>query len=638
MITVIPLTRQKVHEILTYYTASEPPVGAIVSVPLRSKSIHAIVASIQPVESMKTAIRKASFEFKKLGAIKTTRFLPEYFMHSVSKLADYSATTTGAVIKCIVNELILDNSGKIDIPAQNIPGRTSTKAKEVYAVQGNDDDRISSWRSLIRQEFARQKSVVFYLPTVDDAKWLESNLKKGIEEYIFMLNGGLTKKRFVDVWQNIATNEHPIVVMTVGSFGILPRNDIETVIIEREGSRGWISQRSPYLDLRLAIETISINNKQKLYLSDSVLRIETLYRVENGEVMAGSPFKWRSVSPARDIVVNMVKETTDNHSGKEEKPKEFLAVSEQLERLIADNKEENTRMFIYASRRGLASITVCNDCETVVTCNNCSSPVVLHTSKQSGINFFLCHKCGERRSADEKCKKCDGWRLTPLGVGTDRIYKEIKERLPNVEIFRIDADEVKDDKEAEAIIDRFKARPGSVLVGTEMAVSILPEKIDHAVIASVDSLFSLPDFRIPEKINHLIVRLRALSERTVMLQTRRPQEKVFEYAIKGNISDFYRNEIDERKKFNYPPYSTLVKITIEGKKEPIADKMAELKKIIDPYEVDVFPAFTATIKGRSIIHGLVKINGFRRMDHELSMKLKALSPDVAVKVDPESLL
>jgi primosomal protein N' len=171
-----------------------------------------------------------------------------------------------------------------------------------------------------------------------------------------------------------------------------------------------------------------------------------------------------------------------------------------------------------------------------------------------------------------------------------------------------------------------------------MTLSYLRDKIDHIAIASIDSLFALPDFRIQEKIMHTITRLRALATRTIQVQTRLPTEKVFEYAMKGNLSDFYRSTLEDRAAFKYPPFSILIKITIEGKKDSISEAMAKVQESLTPYQVDVFPAFTSTVRGSSVIHGLIKVETHSWPDPDLVAKLRALPPSVFIRIGPETLL
>ncbi len=675
IITVIPLSRSKVAEELIYFTSSDITIGDVVSVPLRKKYISAIVTKIESAEDLKSDLKKATFEIKKIDKVKSTKFFPSSFIQSCKTIANYYSTSTGSVIDAIVSNDILENIGKIKAPVENHNPKievNSTKSKttginvntenkfgsRIFAVQGDDTDRISAWRSLIRQEFANKKSVVIYVPTIEDCNQFFSALEKGIDDYIFILNSSLTSKKVLSTWRAIAETDHPIVIIATGSFSILPRSDIRTLIVERENGRGWIQQKLPYLDIRHALIECARANHQSIYLADSLLRLETLHQVENESYEEGSPFKWRSVSLAEDLLIDMKNEkrefapntsqisdahiaengSRNNFKKNENIPSRFRVLSNELKALIARNHVENTHLFIFALRRGHSPITACDDCGTIVTCRNCSRTVVLHTSPESGKNYFMCHTCGERRSADENCIVCNSWRLTPLGIGIDKVNDEIAKDFPDIEIIKIDADSTKTNKEIDEKIEKFKSRPGSILLGTELALQYLNEKIDHVAIVSLDSLFSLPDFRIQEKVMYNLVRLRAQATRSILVQTRKIDQKVFEYGLKGNLSDFYRTTVDERKLYDYPPFSILIKITIEGKKEEIAKDMASVAKFLQPQELDIFPAFTSTVRGKSVIHGLIKVASHAWPDAELSNKLRSLPPNVMVKINPESLL
>jgi len=644
ILTVIPLTHAKgVPPELSYFTAADVPVGAIVSVPLRSKSIHAIVTRTESAEDQKLGIKNAPFAIRKLGRVKATAFFPPIFIETSRQLASYYAGTLGSVIGALMSDSILENTSKLvpPLPSQASFGMTDAvkpgdakpraiESERVYAIQGDDADRMSSWRSLIRQEFARKKSIAIYVPSVEDCRSIYSELEKGIEGYIYMLHGSLTPKKAVETWTKIADTDHPVVVVATGSFSLLPRGDVSTVIIEREGGRGWIMQKSPYLDMRRAIESVARNMNQIVFIADSMLRAETLHRLDSGDLEQGSPFKWRSISDAKDSLIDMkAYKAVENR---------FKVISPELEKLIQDNREQSTHLFILSSRRGHSTVTVCDDCETVVLCRNCSAPVVLHTSQETGKNFFMCHKCGERRSADETCTVCGGWRLTPLGIGVDRVHEEIGARFPGAEVFRVDADTTTTEKQVAEALQKWRERPGSILLGTEMALLHLSGKVDHTAVVSMDSLFALPDFRINEKVMYTLARLRALSTRSILVQTRKPEEKVFEYALKGNLSDFYRALAAERKQFAYPPFSVLVKLTIEGKKDAIALAMSEAEKALTPQELDIFPAFTATVRGNSVIHGLMKIEPHAWPDPDLVAKLRSLPTSISIKVNPDSLL
>lgn len=637
IITVIPITRQKVAATLSYFTAEEVPVGAVVSVPLRSKNIHAIVAESRVAEDIKAEIKTAPFEIRKLGKVKAGSFLSNGFIASCKVMADYYATNMGTLLSVLLPETIMENAHRIapPLPAQPSFLDGTPNPQETYAVQGEDADRMSSWKSLIRQQFARKKSIAIYAPSVEDVRQIFAALEKGIEGYIYVIHGGLPKKKIIDTWTEIAETKHPVVVIATPSFSVLPRGDIESVVLERENGRGWMTMRAPYLDLRMVIESIARRERRTVFVADAMLRIETLYRLEKGEISEGTPFKWRSVGTTTDTLVSM------NHDKAVPGIKvdgQFQVLSDELENLIRKNREESTHLFIMSSRRGLATLTVCSDCENIVSCVKCGTPVVLHVSKQSGRNFYMCHSCGERRAAEDICAVCAGMRLTPLGVGTERVASEIRKIFPEVEVFQVDADTTSTEKQVVSAIEGWRAAPGTVLVGTETALTHLYGQVDHVAVASLDSLFALPDFRIQERLMYMLVRLRSIARQTITVQTRRPEEKVFEYGLKGNLSDFYRSVLAERKRFEYPPFSLIIKITLEGDKATIAKEMGELQAYFAPHEIEVFPAFTTTSRGTSLIHGVIRIREGQWPDMDLVEKFREMPPSISIKINPESLL
>ena len=638
VIEVIPISRAIGTNTLSYFTTKEVPIGAIVNVPLRSKNIHAIVSSVRKAEDMKGEIKSAKYTLKKINKIKSTEFFSKAYMNMLKEISEYYATSIGSVIDVLVPDYILKNTNKLigslsDANANQIELRT---VKEKYVVQGDDDERYGTWKSLIRQEFAKKRSVFFLLPTIEDAERTFELLEKGVEGYAFLLHGSLSPKKIVEVWNNIVQETHPVVVIATGGFLSLPRIDIETIVIERESSKTYKIPRRPFLDIRHVAETLAEKRSIKVFIADNFLRVETLWRENQGEVVQASPFKFRSLSTASDALIDMKLNKTSNSS--------FRILSEEVENLILKTKNDSEQMIILATRRGMAPSTVCGDCQNIVTCNNCSSPVVLHKvpgktgHSADDKNFFMCHRCGERRSTEEYCKVCGSWKLGVVGIGIDLVVDKIKDKFPDISIFQIDSDSVKAEKSIKSIVQKFKAKPGSILIGTEMMLQYLHEKVENSAIISLDSLFALPDFRIQEKILYMLIRIRTLTTRRFIVQTRKSDEKVFEYGLKGNMSDFYRESIEERKRFNYPPFTTLIKLTLEGKRDEIVRQMEEAQDILDPFEVEVFPAFTQTVKGNQVLHGLLRLNREKWPDITLREKIQSLPPSVIVKVDPETLL
>jgi primosomal protein N' (replication factor Y) len=245
-----------------------------------------------------------------------------------------------------------------------------------------------------------------------------------------MIHSGMSKKRIEEEWQRARDANHPIIYVSTPGFSMIPRDDISVIIIEQEASRMYFAGWSPKIDWRMAIEKYGSLIGARVVLGDTLLRIETLARRDKGLISDISQAVFRVEKAPQTIVVNM--------NDKEHKIKDgFKLISEELWSMIDYAKKKNERMVIFCSRRGLSPQTLCGDCGKTVMCTRCSSPVVLHQPK-SGDRFFLCHHCGEKRSALEACKNCGGWKLTTLGIGIDAIGTMVEKKYPDSKFYSID--------------------------------------------------------------------------------------------------------------------------------------------------------------------------------------------------------
>lgn len=630
IVKVVPIARGIGKETLSYFTTSEVKPGAVVKVPVRNRTISGLVVAVEPASELKAELRSSAFSMRKIGKLKMLPIFLPAFIDAAKDAADYSASSTGNVLASITSRTILEESEQIsDKKIATIEHEMADLAPEPYTLQADEDERIAHYKSLIREQFAKKRSIFFCLPTIQDTKKIFEQLSKGIEEYTIVLNSALSKKELIGNWNKILEHEHPVLVIATGAFMGVPRHDFGMIIVERESSTSYKLQTRPYLDIRTFAEFFARRIQAKLIFGDILLRTETLWRTKNGEMAELSPLKFRSISTAKEQIIDMKKYKLMDTP-------EFRIISDELEELIKKNKENNEHMFIFAARRGLAPMTVCGDCATTVICGRCSAPTILHHGLDG--NYFLCHRCGERRSAEERCRLCGSWKLTTLGIGIELIEDVLKNMFPDLKIFRMDKDSVTTHKQALAVTNQFYNSPGSILLGTEMALLYLEKPINNAGVTSIDSLFSIPDFRITERIMNILLKIRALTQQTYIVQTRSRDQRVFDYATKGNLMDFYRDELDERKKLNYPPFSTLIKLSIRGPKFRVDEEMKKVELALHEYEPVIFPAFIDTVKNKSIMHALIKLPHTDWISKPLLQKLLSLPPHVAINIDPESLL
>jgi len=641
LVYVVPIARGVGKEYLTYYTAKNVQPGSIVSVPIRSRTKHALVVHTEPAGDLKAQVKSSAYALKKVHSVNAQQFFLPSFIRAAQTAADYFAHTTGSVLSALTPaaihtfpETIFRKQGSI---AQEHPKDTETKTEQ-YLIQASDAERISTYKSIIREEFAQKNSVFFCLPEISEIEQVAETLERGIEEYTYIFHSSMTKKAITEQWKKILKVDHPVLIIATGQFLSLPRTDIHTIIVEKESSRAYKQTSRPFVDMRTFAELLAQETQARLIMGDIFLRPETLYRARHGAFAEFAPLVFRPLSSAQQQVIDMRPYT---EAIKNKRVKKLDIVSKELHAVIEEQRNQSEHLFILTARRGLHPITICNDCGTVHMCEHCSAPTVLHKPKTTGKidkNAAVCHKCGTRQTASDVCGNCGGWRLTTLGAGIEYVEEEITRLYPDTTIFRLDRDTATTHKKAKEIRDAFYNTPGSIMLGTEMAVSYLNQDVAHVAVVSIDSLFTIPDFRINERVFTLLIRLREKATKQFLIQTRDIENRIFSYATKGNMIDFYREEIAERKILKYPPFVTLIKIALEGPRQSVETQATRIADTLTAYETESYPAFTTTVKGKYRHNVLIKIPHGEWIDPFVLRTLRELPQSASISVDPEDVL
>ncbi len=637
VVTVIPISRGIPLDELSYFSASELPRGALANVPLKGRRIRAIVLSSVSAKEAKADIKSAEWSLKKLEQVQSRPFFSPEFIRAIETTSAYHAASMGATLFSVVPQALfsLPHDSETSQCSERTPNERDIYHEEI-AFQDVDEERLAAYKSLIREMFAKGLSVFFILPSQQDIEHVYQSLERGIRDYTFVLHGGLSARELNKRWEKATNDAHPVLVIATAFFLSLPRHDIGAIILDKESSHAYKLSARPFIDLRHFVNAYAGEIRARVIYGDIFLRVETLARHEKGEIHALARPKFRLLSTAKHDVVDMRKTGEQPATGR------VAIYSPELVDLIEEHREHGTHLFVLAVRKGYAPMTVCGDCGTVLDCVRCSAPMVLHEKKRGNDEeperVFLCHRCGMERDSDVTCAHCGGWRMVPLGIGIEQAHEALKKRYPDMPVFRLDGDSVSTHKEALERTREFYETPGSVLLGTEMALPYLTEPIEYSAILSVNSLLTIPDFRITERIFRLLLSIRAKTERAMLLQTRDDPKDVFSLALSGNIAEFFRGEMEERKRFDYPPFSVFIKFTFEGKQEDGVAAMETVEHTFSDFHPVAFPAFIARTKGKYRMHALLSIPTEKWPDETIIARIKALPPEIVVRIDPESVI
>ncbi len=649
IIECLPIAKINGLETLTYFSGTSFEAGSLVKIPVRGSLKLALVLESRRADQNRAEIRSANFALKKIDSAWSNKFLKKEFLEASQETARYFSVNVGAVISQLLPAVILQNpkllfpekkdAGANNLELKNEEVEKDKEKKEVLALQTENEDRFAHYRALVREDFASKKSVFLCLPQNESVEKAREKIERGIEQYVVVLNSNLNKSELGKELRKAMSKKHPVLVVATASWLFLPRDDWGTIVIEEENNKGWQTFVRPFTDLRFFAESLGKKQANRVILGDSVLSINTLWRHKEKSLSEFETVKWRLQSQIKTEVLDLRKAKPEK-AQEEKKKEEWRALSPQLLERLKESLDIEGNVFVFASRKGIAPIIICRDCNNRIVCNNCESPMTLH--KLHDQNIFKCHQCGEIRDPNELCPICQSWNLVALGAGIDKVADELRKHFPEIEkrgkIFELHGDSASTANKARGIASDFESGRGNILVGTEMAFSYLRKKVHTSAISSLDSLFAIPDFQIRERIFRIITEIKNMTKEIMLVQSRNTEDPTIRLALSGNLADFYRSEIEDRQNLNYPPFSIFIKITVRGTKDFVTKETEKMKSLFENWEPAIFSSVHEKKGKQMAVNAVLKIRQENFPDPHLSRILEVLPPHFEIKVNPENLL
>jgi primosomal protein N' (replication factor Y) len=279
-------------------------------------------------------------------------------------------------------------------------------------------------------------------------------------------------------------------------------------------------------------------------------------------------------------------------------------------------------------------------------CPNCDVGLVLHRPSR-----LRCHHCGHAEPAPQTCPACGSPELARLGAGTQRLERELRKRVPELEPIRLDADTTARPGALAAALTRFAATGRTVLLGTQMvAKGHHFAGVELAAVVDADAGLALPDFRAEERTFQLLTQLAGRSGRDapgrVVVQTFQPDARAIAFAARHDVAGFLEGELERRRLLGYPPFRHLVRILVTGP-EPEAPlrALAEIRGGRAGAGGDLLgPAPVLRLRGRHGAQLVAKTERPRAFATRAAQLLAAAAPAMrrdgltaVVDVDPQSV-
>jgi primosomal protein N' (replication factor Y) (superfamily II helicase) len=326
-----------------------------------------------------------------------------------------------------------------------------------------------------------------------------------------------------------------------------------------------------------------------------------------------------------------------------------VILSEALAAGLRDRIERKEQAIVLLNRRGFATVVFCRQCAHTLECPNCSVSLTVHKA----IRRARCHYCNYSISIPVKCVKCAGPYLEQMGFGTERVEAEIRGLLPAARVARVDRDTIRRRGAITGLLSRFAAGELDVLVGTQMIAKghDFP-RVTLVGVISADVGLGMADFRAGERTFQLLTQVAGRAGRGELLgeavvQTLYPTHYSIRHACSQDYGAFFADEIEFRRRMNYPPVVAMINVVIkaktrEGAMADAADIVRALRWGGEPYRVlGPAPAPLSRLKGEYRAQLFVKGSHRATMRKALVAALES-RPEIrrrtVIDVDPMSVL
>ncbi|MCF7815610.1 MAG: hypothetical protein K9M10_01640 [Candidatus Pacebacteria bacterium] len=627
VITVVPLKRGIGLDTLSYFGSTDYPKGTMLTIPIRNNMVLGLVTDSKEVSAAKTALRAATFSLRKLPPQTHSAILGKAYIDTARELANYYASPLGGILYNLLAPDI--RNGDIPLPHTHHVNSPQAHAPQVLAAKKRD--RFLTYRSLVRETFAHSGSVLCVVPTSTEADELKDALLQGIGDRIIMFTSAMTKTQLKKSYELLEDFSKTKLIISTPSHSLLERHDITVVIIEHSRSPYYKELNRPYIDYRDALRIHAKHTGRKLIFADLLIRAEEeAYRRNETYTTLGEECK-RIDLPGKLEIIEMTRTEPTSMP--------FRLFSEQVLTAINDVKKKKGRIFMFAARRGLAPVVACMDCGYIFRSPESGAPYSLIRTTKDGLEerWFICSTSGEKIKAQDTCPSCNSWKLRERGIGIQQVYDELHKVLPDIPTILFDHITARTYKKATFLRDSFYKEKGVILLGTHMSVPYLTNEVDLSIIVNMDALLATPTWRLEEENLSLLLRLREVTVGNVFVQTRSPLTNVLQYAKHGTVEQFYSEELELRKSFNYPPYATFVHFTWQGSQDAvkkIEDDLIELFK-----EFPLSPYQNPTSTGQStIMYGLIRVPNNEWPNKKIAALLSRVPPTVRVVINPDKIV
>lgn len=482
------------------------------------------------------------------------------------------------------------------------------KENEVCLLHGvTSSGKTNIYIKLIEAYIKAGKQVLYMLPEIALTSQVIRRLQKHFGGYIGIYHSKFSQNERIEIWNKVKSGELSIVLGARSSL-FLPFQHLGLVICDEEHDTSYKQQDpAPRYNGRDAAIYYATLFQAKVLLGSGTPSVESYYNATTG--------KYGMVALMQrygDLKLPPIEFIDTRKIVQKDKGKIMLtpALIDKVNEVVAKGRQ----VILFQNRRGYSPYMVCEICGWIPHCNHCDVSLTFHKLS----NKLICHYCGSSYPPLHTCVACGNDKFVQRNFGTEKIEEQLQETFPEAKVARMDIDTVKGKNAHDVLIQQFEQKRIDILVGTQMVVKGLDfDNVDLVGILDADGLLHFADFRVNERAFQLIEQVSGRAGRKeetgmVLVQTSQPKHPVLQWVQQHDYLSFFKQELENRKQFAYPPFSRIIHLSFKHKFKEVVERAAHqyasaLKNKYGNYIVGPASPVVGRIRNQFLMELLLKL-------------------------------
>lgn len=517
--------------------------------------------------------------FEKISSVLPLAPIPESLLSLADWMIDYYACSSSSVWQLLLPKNPTTKPRKIfkskQVKLTPLVQLSTAQKKALSAIEKSSkpvmlegvmgSGKTEIYFHLIKKALEGNKSALLLMPEIFLTNQMILRAKKHFGERLLVTHSGMTSAERRAFWDKCSEQSRSgVVVLGARSALFAPIHNLGLIVIDECHEQSYKQDASPrYLSEHVAAKLSNLSGA-KLVLGSATPSVATRYLADAGKLGLVMLSERASESAHPNITIV---DTT----------KQADSISKDLDEAIKKSITSKQSVLLYINRRGTTPLFICGDCGHSFVCPICHLNLHLHAD----IMRLNCHGCGYSTTPTAECPSCGSMNLRGVGVGTKAVESKINADYPKSKAVRIDRDSA-NPKDFSEILKKLQKGQVDFIIGTQMlgrGLDIANLSLVGIINADYDLLSN--DFNSRERAFQQISQTAGRAGRRkqrgeVIIQTKLPGDEVLGFVTDNDYKAFYRDELEKRKKYSYPPYAYLLKLECGLKNQNLALSKCEV--------------------------------------------------------------